>query len=63
LIGRISDNVALPVNVMYMEGVPSNDRLAALGVSRVSYGNVPYVRAMDAVRKEAEKILSPGKTS
>jgi 2-methylisocitrate lyase-like PEP mutase family enzyme len=57
LIGRICDEVSLPVNVMYMEDIPSNDRLARLGVARVSYGNAPYVRAMEAIQKEAEKVL------
>ncbi|WP_426441462.1 isocitrate lyase/PEP mutase family protein [Bradyrhizobium genosp. P] len=57
LIGRICEEVSLPVNVMYMEGVPANDRLAHLGVARVSYGNLPYVRAMEAIQKEAEKLL------
>jgi len=34
LIGRICDGVALPVNVMVMEGVPSTRRLSELGVAR-----------------------------
>jgi 2-methylisocitrate lyase-like PEP mutase family enzyme len=58
LIGLICESVSLPVNVMYTEGVPSNERLADLGVARVSYGNVPYARAMQAVQKDAEKVLS-----
>jgi 2-methylisocitrate lyase-like PEP mutase family enzyme len=58
LIGHIVENVSLPVNVMYMEGAPSNTRLAKLGVARVSYGAEPYARAMDAVSKDATKILS-----
>lgn len=58
LIGRICENVSLPVNVMYMDGVPSNDRLSHLGVSRISYGPVPYIRALETVQKDAKKILS-----
>lgn len=58
LIGHIVENVSLPVNVMYMEGAPSNTRLAKLGVARVSYGAEPYARAMEAVSKDATKILS-----
>jgi 2-methylisocitrate lyase-like PEP mutase family enzyme len=57
LIGRICEGVSLPVNVMYMEGLPSHDRLSRLGVSRISYGNLPYVRAMEAVQKQAKKVL------
>jgi 2-methylisocitrate lyase-like PEP mutase family enzyme len=58
LIGRICDSVAVPVNVMVMAGVPSNDRLIELGVSRISYGPIPYVRAMVAIKQEASKVHS-----
>jgi 2-methylisocitrate lyase-like PEP mutase family enzyme len=57
LIGRICEGVTLPVNVMVMDGVPSNDRLAELGVARISYGPIPYIRAMGALQEEAKKIL------
>jgi 2-methylisocitrate lyase-like PEP mutase family enzyme len=58
LIGRICKDVALPVNVMVMSGVPSNDRLTELGVSRISYGPIPYIHQMAALQQEAKKILS-----
>jgi 2-methylisocitrate lyase-like PEP mutase family enzyme len=58
LIGRICDDVTLPVNVMVMDGVPPNDRLAELGVSRISYGPIPYIRAMTGTKQEAKKVLS-----
>ena len=53
LIGRICDRVMLPVNVMVMDGVPSNARLSELGVARISYGPIPYIRAMRALEQEA----------
>ncbi|HET7879998.1 MAG TPA: isocitrate lyase/phosphoenolpyruvate mutase family protein [Acetobacteraceae bacterium] len=53
LIERISRAVTLPVNVMVMDGVPSNDRLTAIGVSRISYGSIPYVSAMKALGEQA----------
>jgi 2-methylisocitrate lyase-like PEP mutase family enzyme len=56
LIGRICESVSLPVNVMVMEGVPSNARLAELGVARISYGPIPYIRAMKALEQEAKKM-------
>lgn len=56
LIGRICDGVGLPVNVMIMEGVPPAGRLAELGVSRISYGAIPYIRAMDNLRQAAQKV-------
>ena len=58
LIGRVCDDVALPVNVMVMDGVPSNDRLTELGVSRISYGPIPYIRAMGVLQQDAKKVLS-----
>jgi 2-methylisocitrate lyase-like PEP mutase family enzyme len=48
----------LPVNVMIMDAVPSNDRLSELGVSRISYGPLPYIRVMSALQQEAKKVLS-----
>ena len=58
LIGRICECVTLPVNVMVMDGVPSNKRLAGLGVARISYGPIPYVETMDALQKAAAGVTS-----
>ena len=57
-IRRIAEEATLPINVMVMEGVPSNDKLAKLGVARVSYGPIPYIEAMEALQKKASKIFS-----
>jgi len=58
LIEQLCEAVSLPVNVMVMDGVPSNERLARLGVARISYGPIPYVNAMRALQQEAKKVLS-----
>jgi 2-methylisocitrate lyase-like PEP mutase family enzyme len=58
LIERICKAVSLPVNVMVMDGAPSNERLSQLGVARISYGPIPYIKAMDSLEKAARKILS-----
>jgi 2-methylisocitrate lyase-like PEP mutase family enzyme len=58
LIGRICDGTVLPVNVMVMEGVPSNKRLSSLGVARISYGPIPYISAMETIKSEALKVYS-----
>jgi 2-methylisocitrate lyase-like PEP mutase family enzyme len=58
LIGRICDGTVLPVNVMVMDGVPSNERLSSLGVARISYGPIPYISAMEAIKSEALKVYS-----
>jgi 2-methylisocitrate lyase-like PEP mutase family enzyme len=62
LIGRICDGAPLPVNVMVMDGVPSNDRLTALGVARISYGPIPHILAMSLLEAEAKTVLSSKQT-
>jgi 2-methylisocitrate lyase-like PEP mutase family enzyme len=57
LIGRIVESTPLPVNVMVMDDVPSNDRLAELGVARISYGPIPYVRALETIGQQAKTVL------
>ena len=63
LIGRVAEAVTLPVNVMVMDGVPSNSRLFELGVARISYGPIPYVRAMTGLRQEATAPLNGAATA
>ena len=63
LIGRVAKAVTLPVNVMVMDGVPSNGRLSELGVARISYGPIPYVRAMIGLRQEAMAPLNEAATA
>jgi len=57
LIGRICEGVSLPPNIMVMEGVPSNARLAERGVARISYGPIPYIRAMKELEQDARAAL------
>lgn len=59
LIARICEGTTLPVNVMVMDGVPPNDRLAEIGVRRISYGPIPFINAMGALGREAAKLLDP----
>src|SRR5262249_693323 len=63
LIEQLCEAVSLPVNVMVMDGVPSNERLAKLGVARISYRPIPYVSAMREVQQEAKKALSSATTT
>lgn len=58
LIGQVCEGVALPVNVMVMQGVPDNARLATLGVARISYGALPYSQAMARLRAAAGEALA-----
>lgn len=58
LIGQIVESVSLPVNVMVMDGVPPTKHLAKLGVARVSYGPIPYIKAIAALKEHAQKAFS-----
>lgn len=53
LIAEICEATVLPVNVMMLDGAPAPERLAALGVRRVSFGPIPYIAAMGFVRQQA----------
>lgn len=56
LIARICEEAVLPVNVMVMDGVPDDERLAQIGVARISYGPIPYLHAMSAVQERAARL-------
>jgi 2-methylisocitrate lyase-like PEP mutase family enzyme len=56
LIRRIAENSPIPINVMVMDGVPNNKLLAEIGVSRISYGPIPYADAMKALKRSAECV-------
>lgn len=58
MIGRICEGATLPVNVMIMDCVPSNRRLSELGAARISYGPIPYIRAMKALGQDARTTLN-----
>jgi 2-methylisocitrate lyase-like PEP mutase family enzyme len=53
LIGLLVDGSPLPVNIMANEKTPSAERLAALGVARVSHGPGPFLIARKALEDAA----------
>lgn len=53
LIARICREVPLPVNVMMGENPTPTAHLKALGVSRISYGPMPYIRTIATLREAA----------
>ena len=59
LIADICGAVALPVNVMMMDGAPTLNELASVGVARISYGPMPYRQSMAAL---AEAYRGIGRT-
>ncbi|MBZ5789756.1 isocitrate lyase/phosphoenolpyruvate mutase family protein [Burkholderia contaminans] len=50
-IAAIVSGISLPLNVMCMPNLPSFERLAALGVKRVSMGNFLHQRALQALQQ------------
>jgi len=58
LIGRLCQEVNLPVNIIALPGVPENAVLAKLGVARISYGPVPYRMMMKSLMESAAEALS-----
>ena len=57
LIAAMIDASPLPLNIMDYPGVPTKDRLAALGVARISHGPFPWRRTMDALAEGAKAAL------
>ncbi len=47
-----------PVNIMMKAGASSTSRLAKLGVSRISYGPMPYFQSMQQLGQEASKAAT-----
>ena len=58
LIANLCAAASLPVNIMMMGGAPTIDRLAELGVARVSHGPGPYRSAMATLTEAAAKVYA-----
>jgi 2-methylisocitrate lyase-like PEP mutase family enzyme len=41
-----------------MDGLSSAKQLSSLGVARVSYGPIPYVRLMKSLGEQAQAVLT-----
>jgi 2-methylisocitrate lyase-like PEP mutase family enzyme len=57
LIATVCAECPLPVNILVRPNGPSGNRLAALGVARISYGPGPYRAAMQAI-EDAARLAS-----
>jgi 2-methylisocitrate lyase-like PEP mutase family enzyme len=58
MIGWICEHSPLPVNAMYLDGLPRLDRLRALGIARLSFGAHPYARTMSSLSAQAAEIYA-----
>jgi methylisocitrate lyase len=57
LIAGVAEASPLPVNVMAMPGGPDRQRLAQLGVARISHGPGPYRGAMRWLAEAARSAM------
>jgi 2-methylisocitrate lyase-like PEP mutase family enzyme len=57
LIKAVCDASPIPVNVMALPGAPDNIALANLGVARISYGPIPWAKAMAFVEESARAAM------
>jgi 2-methylisocitrate lyase-like PEP mutase family enzyme len=55
LIETLCRRCPLPVNIMVVPQVPTPERLAALGVARISHGPEPYRVAMQSLAQAAQR--------
>jgi 2-methylisocitrate lyase-like PEP mutase family enzyme len=58
LIKAVVDASPLPVNVMALPGAPDNEVLASVGVARISYGPIPWAKAMAFVEDSARAAFA-----
>jgi 2-methylisocitrate lyase-like PEP mutase family enzyme len=60
LIGRLADEITLPLNIMLLPGLAKAAQLQALGVRRVSSATAPFRAAYATVAKATAAFLQDG---
>lgn len=60
-IRRLCDRSPLPVSIMVLSDMPSNQELAALGVARISYGPGPYREMIASLTRAAQQTFAASK--
>jgi len=60
LIGRLADEIKLPLNIMLLPGLASAAKLQALGVRRVSSATAPFRAAYATVANATAAFLKDG---
>ena len=58
MIERLCKEIDLPVNIIALPYVPDKAVLTGLGVARISYGPVPYLKMMKALGERAAEAFS-----
>jgi 2-methylisocitrate lyase-like PEP mutase family enzyme len=60
LIGRLADEIKLPLNIMLLPGLAKAEQLKALGVRRVSSATAPFRQAYTTVANATAAFLQDG---
>jgi 2-methylisocitrate lyase-like PEP mutase family enzyme len=60
LIGRLADEIKLPLNIMLLPGLAKAEQLKALGVRRVSSATAPFRQAYATVANATAAFLQDG---
>jgi 2-methylisocitrate lyase-like PEP mutase family enzyme len=60
LIGRLADEIKLPLNIMLLPGLAKAEQLQALGVRRVSSATAPFRQAYATVANATAAFLTDG---
>jgi 2-methylisocitrate lyase-like PEP mutase family enzyme len=63
LIGRLTDAIALPVNIMLLPGLAPAERLQALGVRRLSSATAPFRAAYAPLAGAVGEFLRTGESA
>jgi 2-methylisocitrate lyase-like PEP mutase family enzyme len=58
LIRQLCAASPLPVNIIWLDGLPAPKDLAAAGVARISYGPGPYLKMLEWLKSTAQKALA-----
>ena len=57
LVKKLCNLSQIPINIMIAQDGPTPKRLAELGVSRISYGPMPYFLATESFKANAQKAV------
>ncbi len=63
LIGRLADEIRLPLNIMLLPNLPAASQLQALGVRRISSATAPFRQAYATLANATAAFLTDGAAS
>lgn len=58
LIEHLCKTSPLPINIMVTQDMPDILKLSKLGVARISFGPIPFLKAMEALKIDAQALYA-----